>query len=296
MARASDRDGDHGPAFDHPGLSEEHSLSAESRADTGSAVDHAAHAATAGQPRREGLLDGAPLPQSPSGNEPYSVENAVPAAHRPDQEAASRNDAPPEPEWIAAAEDASLGLEPVAPETALTVAVANAGLVLFHPFLPEFFAQLGWRAPNDSEPLDSAFGRGARMRAALALEQLATGEPLFPESRLALNKLLCGLPFEQPAPPALLFDSVEERDRLTGAVAELLDAVTTHWSALGTVSHDGFRQAFVRRKGLLIREDGGWRLRVEPAAHDLLLSRLPWGLSMIRFSWMAEPLMIDWTP
>ena len=74
----------------------------------------------------------------------------------------------------------------------------------------------------------------------------------------------------------------------------LLQVVLEHWGALGSTTPDGLRQGFLQREGKLEKKSNGWYLQVEQKTMDMLLSKLPWNLSMIQFSWMKEVLRVEW--
>jgi hypothetical protein len=75
---------------------------------------------------------------------------------------------------------------------------------------------------------------------------------------------------------------------------ELLGAVIEHWEALGTISPEGLREAFLQREGKLVSTDAGWRLTVERKTLDILLTRIPWGFLTIKLPWMTSLLFVDW--
>ena len=75
---------------------------------------------------------------------------------------------------------------------------------------------------------------------------------------------------------------------------DLLASVIEHWSALKNTSPSGLREAFLQRDGRLADRPDGWKLTVEQRPVDVLLSSLPWGLSIVRLPWMAAPLWVDW--
>lgn len=160
--------------------------------------------------------------------------------------------------------------------------VGNAGLVLVHPFLDHFFVQCGFKS--------NWFPFAKRLRAALLLQHLVCDETCFPESAMTLNKVLCGLAVSEPLPVHL-----EPTKHEVEQCRELLTAVITHWQALQNSSPAALRTGFLQRPGLLSVCDSGWLLRVEGRSHDVLLQRLPWGLSLVRYSWMDRPLTIDWS-
>lgn len=162
-------------------------------------------------------------------------------------------------------------------------AVPDAGLVLLHPYLVPFFQHTGvlvdGRVPEHALP-----------RAAALLHHLATGREEIHEFELGLARVLLGLGPSDPLPVAegLLREGDAEE------AAALLGAVIAHWPVLRNTSVEGLRGSFLERRGLLRREDRGWRLWVEPASYDMLLSHLPWGLSIVKLPWMPDPVHVEW--
>lgn len=161
------------------------------------------------------------------------------------------------------------------------VHVDCAGLVLLHPFLPQLFGALGVARNGRLVDTDRALG---------LLHYLATGQPAAPEHALILPKRLCDLPLEAPCGPPV---PLEEADR---AEADgMLRAVIAHWEALGSISIDTLRGSFLTRLGRLSRRGDEELLQVESQAFDILLDRLPWGLSAVRLPWMTDILWVEWT-
>lgn len=169
----------------------------------------------------------------------------------------------------------------VAPGEALFV--GNAGLVLLGPFLPRLFGVLG--LVDGKAFVDTA----AAERAVLLSEYLVTGQAAAPEPLLLLNKLLCGLPLQAPVPREIEITPAE-----TEACDGLLKAVIGHWKAIGHTSVAGLRQTYLQREGRLERSEENWQLQVAPQTFDILLDRLPWGLSPLKFLWMPEVLHVQW--
>jgi hypothetical protein len=160
--------------------------------------------------------------------------------------------------------------------------IENAGLILLHPFLPQFFTALGIAAEDQLvEP----------ERALCLLHFLTTGLLIAPEYELTLCKILCNIPLETPV------ESNMELTELESAEAEaLLKAVIRHWDALRNTGIDGLRGEFLLRFGKLsVRTDGDWLLQVEAKSVDLLLNQLPWGISMIQLPWMQRMLWVEWS-
>lgn len=163
------------------------------------------------------------------------------------------------------------------------ILVSDAGLVLLHPFLPRFFEYCNWLKEN------KFLNDEARNRAVSALHYLTTGDEEVPEYVLMLPKLLCGIPLEWLLEPPLPLTEPEK-----AACDELLLQVIGHWSVLRNTSIAALRGTFLRREGKLFLTDEGWRLEVQRKTEDILLGRLPWGFSMIKFIWMPRLLSVSW--
>ena len=164
------------------------------------------------------------------------------------------------------------------------VAVANAGLILLHPFIAMLMERTGVRQGD-------AIPEHALPHAAALLHYLATGREEVQEWELGLVKVLLGL-----APDATLLVAEgllrpADREECEGV---LLSAIT-HWTVLKNSSPALLRETFLRRGGLLHRGGEGWLLRVEPAPFDVLLGQLPWGLGLVKLPWMPHPLYTEWT-
>ena len=167
------------------------------------------------------------------------------------------------------------------PDAKAGIYIGLAGLVLLHPFLPQFFRALG--IADDETLLQPD-------KALYLLYFLATGEIDVPEYELVLPKILCNISL----------DAVVESDR-TLVVDEqeearaLLTAVIRHWEILQNTGIEGLRETFLKRSGKLSqRSDGEWLLQVESKSYDILLEQLPWGISMIKLPWMLQMLRVEW--
>lgn len=164
------------------------------------------------------------------------------------------------------------------------LAIQNAGLVILWPFFKNFFDSLGLLDAGGAIRPQEA------VRAIHLLQYLVTGERETPEFMLPLNKLLCGWDLDKPVSKAVEFTPAEINE-----ADQLLQAVIGHWSALKRTSVDGLRVSFLQRDGMLSKTKNHWLLQVELIAHDIMLERLPWGISMIKLSWMKKMLRVDWT-
>lgn len=159
----------------------------------------------------------------------------------------------------------------------------NAGLALLAPYLPAFFDELGLSL-QDSDPAEA-------YRAVHLLHFLATGQENPEEPHLLFPKLLCGLDWEAPVPRDLALSDKEKAE-----CHQLLEAVVRNWPALKNTSPDGLRNAFLQRQGLISWKEGrqAWLLRVERKAQDLLLDRIPWSYSVLKFKWMQQMILVEW--
>lgn len=163
------------------------------------------------------------------------------------------------------------------------IALGNAGMVLMAPYLPRLFGMLGLVVDGAFVDLDAA------ERAVHLLQFAASGASSTPEYALPLNKLLCGLPLATPVVAGIV-PTPAERETIEG----LLEAMIASWSALGRTSVEGLRQSFLMRDGELALGRQGWELSVVRGTFDVLMDRLPWSFSIVRFAWMPAPLHVTW--
>jgi hypothetical protein len=161
--------------------------------------------------------------------------------------------------------------------------IRNAGLVIFWPFLNRFFESVRlvkkgrFVSPEASE-------RGVHL-----LQYLADGSTETPEHELALNKVLCGRLLAEPVAREFKITRKE-----SGEGDSLMRAVIQNWPALGKISTDGLRAAFLQRRGVLKLHHGDWLVQVERETHDVLLDRLDWTISVIRLPWLENMIYTEW--
>jgi hypothetical protein len=167
------------------------------------------------------------------------------------------------------------------PDAGFATAVAHAGLVLLHPFLPNFFRSTGFGDVRewDASALETA-------RAAALLHFVATGRDEPFELELGFIKILLGL---NPETPLVVSGGLlDERDR--EEAMSMVQAAIGHWSALKRTSVDAVRASFLQRSGLVKRDENGWRLQLESSPFDVLIKRLPWSLTVVKLPWMRLPI------
>jgi hypothetical protein len=165
------------------------------------------------------------------------------------------------------------------------LSVNYAGLVLLHPFISPFFEATGVKETNSKVIADSKIARAAAL-----LHFLATGQEELYEYELGLIKILLGL---EPETPLLVGKGLlQEGDR--PEAERVLQSTINYWSILKSTSINGLRSSFLQRSGLLQRTENGWKLQVEHQSFDMLLEHLPWSISIIKLSWMKQPLYTEW--
>jgi len=168
-------------------------------------------------------------------------------------------------------------------EPAFGLPVANAGLVLFAPYLALFFRQLNYQIPEPDQH-----------RAVHLLHYLATGAENPEEPVLLLPKLLCGMPPELP-PDALLLEESPLTEQEKTEARRLCEAIIKNWPILKNTSVEGLQNSFIRREGLLYNKDNKTiLLRMERLGQDVLLDTLPWTISVIKLPWMDFQLQVEW--
>lgn len=161
--------------------------------------------------------------------------------------------------------------------------VNNAGLVIMHPFIPTYFRLTGLTEEGNF------INEEAKQRAVLLLQYMAYGTTEFEEHVLVLNKLLCGLPLEEPVPS--IIQPTEKEMQVT---EELFTIVFQRWTRMKNATMQGFRHAFLQREGSLIKGEAKWAMRVEPRGYDAILPTMPWAFGSVKLPWMALPVETEW--
>lgn len=157
-----------------------------------------------------------------------------------------------------------------------------SGLVILHPFLPQFFKLLGWLSPTQR------LLPAKRWHAAQTLHWLVHERLARDEAEVMLEKTLCGIELGEAGElPAELEPAALEEG------LELLRSVIAHWGALRNTSPDGLREAFLARPGLLYLGEKNI-LRVEGRGYDMLLRRLPYSIETVLLPWLKQPLQVEW--
>ncbi|WP_421872484.1 contractile injection system tape measure protein [Marinoscillum sp.] len=161
--------------------------------------------------------------------------------------------------------------------------IENAGLVIANSYLPILLERCEYMAAGVFKSTEY------QARSALLIQHLLMDHPPLDEHHLPLNKVLCGLPIDRPITTDIKVES--EHHRL---IHGLIEAITGHWTIIGSSSIEGFRGSWLWRKGKLEHKEDCWELLVEQNSYDMLLDHLPFTISPIKYSWMPKPLIVNW--
>jgi hypothetical protein len=161
--------------------------------------------------------------------------------------------------------------------------IENSGIVILSVFLPHLFNMFKFIENKKFKDMETA------CRAAYMIHFITTGRTEPMEHELVLSKIICNIPLGQPI-NAVISLTEEEIE----GCKQLMKAAIGRWEKLKNSSIEGFRNSFIAREGKLLKTSKGWSLAVEQKPFDLLLKTLPWGMTMVHFSWMDEAIYVDW--
>lgn len=159
-----------------------------------------------------------------------------------------------------------------------------AGLVLLHPFFKHLFTHLNLL----DEGLFINFS--ARQKAVILLYFAANGHTAAKDFELTAAKILCGMSSKEVLDgPAY---ELTEEEKVT--TIQMIKAAIDQWPIMQTASVEAIQEGFLRRKGKIIKEQQDILFRIKASGIDVLLDRLPWNLSIIKFPWQDQLFRIDW--
>ena len=159
----------------------------------------------------------------------------------------------------------------------------NSGLILLHPYLPMLFERLDYLDETKNWLPEKA------ECAVLLLQKMVQPQGEIQEIDLPLNKLLCGLPLTEPA--STDFSPTDQELEMCNS---LLTAIMQQWQPMQNSSIEAFREAWLQRFGKLAEQEEKWELVVEKKAYDVLLSSLPFSISLIKNRWMKKSIVVNW--
>lgn len=163
------------------------------------------------------------------------------------------------------------------------VPLLNAGMVLAAPYLPRLFSML--KLTVDGRFVDFY----AAERAVHLLQFMVNGYTESAEYQLLLNKLICGIGTSIPISPDVVLSENEK-----SITEQLLQGMIQNWSTIGKTSISGLRETFLQRPGWISLQEDAWQLKVQTGTFDMLLDRLPWSFSIIKYAWMDKPVHVTW--
>ncbi|UFH33152.1 hypothetical protein LNP04_05395 [Chryseobacterium sp. C-71] len=162
--------------------------------------------------------------------------------------------------------------------------IDNAGLVILHPFLLNLFQKLD--LCNNEVWID----KESQHKAVLLIQYLVTGQEVFFENELILNKLMCGFPIESVINTKQKISKKEKE-----VCNDLLLVVLEYWSVMKNSSVEALRETFLQRAGKLsLSETHPSELWVEEKGVDVLLASLPWGIGLVQTPLMNNFLHCYW--
>lgn len=166
--------------------------------------------------------------------------------------------------------------------------VANGGLVLLHPFLPQLF-----RSCQLMDEKSQWVDQQAQVEAIYLLHFIANGEIDDLSADFMVEKLLTGCELmtdiaDQP-PSDPLFVYAEK------PMEEMLQAIQLYWPPMKNNSWTSLRRDFLMREAILEGiPDENPVIKVLPHTLDVLIPYIKWGLTMVRYSWMDKMMKIEW--
>ena len=163
--------------------------------------------------------------------------------------------------------------------------IGNAGLLLLHPFLQALFSDSGLL----NEEAKSFVSEQSKQKAAVLLYYLQAGQPDYKEWEMPLNKILCGMHYQDVLPDSIVLTDLDKQN-----CNELLAAAISHWSALKGAGIEALRNTFLLRAGKMSMKESHWLMQVERTGADILLDRLPWGYSTIKLPWLEQLIITEW--
>lgn len=161
--------------------------------------------------------------------------------------------------------------------------VQYAGLILLNPFFKFLFKNTFLVEENNF------ISRETQEKAILLLQYIATGSITYEEYQLAVPKIICGWPLEEPLTlqETLSVTEMKEAD-------DLAKAAIVQWAILKNTSITGLREGFLQRSGKVFLKNNTIYFQIEKNTIDILLDSLPWNLSIMRLPWLKELINVEW--
>ncbi|HTF04906.1 MAG TPA: contractile injection system tape measure protein, partial [Bacteroidia bacterium] len=76
---------------------------------------------------------------------------------------------------------------------------------------------------------------------------------------------------------------------------ELLQAILNNWTILQRSSVHALQSTFLQKQGRLKKTGTDWDLLIErDSAVEILIDKLPWGISMVKLPWNNFMILTQW--
>ena len=170
------------------------------------------------------------------------------------------------------------------PENEEGIYISNAGLILLHPFLQPFFAELGLLTDKNQ-----FISIAAQHKATVLLYYLQTNNEDYKEWEMALNKIICGMRYDELIPDGIIITASEKEESRS-----LLQSVVSYWEALKGASIESMQNTFFMREGKIMWKDENWLIQIERTGFDILIEKLPWGITTIKLPWLQHIIFTEW--
>lgn len=164
------------------------------------------------------------------------------------------------------------------------VYIQNAGLIILHPFFEPLFKELKLIGKQHE-----FISEESRQKAAVVLNYLYCGSEEYNEWEMALNKVICNIPFDHVLPQGIILTEAEKEECST-----LLNTVVKYWDALKNTSAGAMQETFFGREGKLSEGERSWLLQIEHKTIDILVQKIPWGIGVVKFTWSDKPIYVEW--
>ena len=163
------------------------------------------------------------------------------------------------------------------------IMASNAGLVLLWPYFTRLFDEFDMLEGNEFR------GEEEQLQAIFMLNYLAGNDSERSEDQLLVAKILCGTDLTTPLPAYF-----ELKPEIRKECDNLLMAAIRNWKALKATSAHGLQKTFLQRKALIKSKKDHYEFSFERKGADILIDRLPFGLSIVNFKWTQYHIRVLW--
>ncbi|MFT5851700.1 MAG: hypothetical protein ACI87J_001673 [Colwellia sp.] len=159
-----------------------------------------------------------------------------------------------------------------------------AGSILLYPYLTPFFKDLDYLSE------DQKIKSNKQSSAVLLMVYLLTGKEQAFDYQLHFIKWLLGIQVSAFLP--LEKNALTENEKALADVVLL--SLKSHWSVLKNTSIATIRESFLQRAGIMKLDHEQCHLHIERKGIDVLIDQIPFSLSIIRLSWIKQPITVTW--